>query len=42
MGKEIIKKYSNGDKEILFRFNVNSAKDAENAKFLIDQKLKSI
>ena len=42
IGTEIVKKYSNGDKEILCRFNVTSAKDVDYAKFLIDQKLNAI
>lgn len=41
-GTEVIKKYANGDKEVLCRFNVNSLKDVEYSKFLIDQKLNSI
>ena len=42
IGTEIVKKYSNGDKEILCRLNVTSAKDVDYAKFLIDQKLNAI
>ena len=42
IGTEIVKKYSNGDEEILCRFNVTSAKDVDYAKFLIDQKLNAI